>query len=72
MFAYFLGGPLDLTKRATKAEHSTWLVPVAKRASPLLAPPVDGELPVPIDKHEYRLMFREDDLLIYIYQGIRQ
>lgn len=69
MFAYFIGGPWDLTKRAMKPDSPQFYVPQLQRQKAFESGP--STQVVPVTKHEYRKMFTEDEAMIYIYQGVR-
>lgn len=69
MFAYFIGGPWDLTKRATKmSEAGPYYVPETPRLGDMKAvPPI---APIKTIRHEYRRMWHEGEYVIYMYQGV--
>lgn len=72
MFAVFLGGPWDLTKRAMKPDSPRdYYVPQLKDAKTFARPEAKTEQLARVTRHEYRKMFVEDEYMIYIYQGIR-
>ena len=71
MFAYFIGGPWDLTKKAIKsADVKPYYVPEVPRLSADLRPeyPI---APIKVIRHEYRRTWSDGDYIIYMYEGIR-
>lgn len=72
MFAYFIGGPWDLTKRAMKPDSPRdYYVPQLRDATAFIKPDVKPTQIVPVTRHEYRKMFTEEEAMIYVYQGVR-
>ena len=70
MFAYFIGGPWDLTKKAIKsADVKPYYVPEVPRLTDMKAVPAIA--PIKTIRHEYRRMWADGDYIIYVYEGIR-
>lgn len=74
MFAYFIGGPWDLTKRAIKA--SDLLPYFVAEPHPRMLPNLHNEQApeaqrIDVIRHEYRRRWYEGEYVIYIYEGIR-
>lgn len=75
MFAYFIGGPMDLTKKAIKPTESgltpsQHFAPVPPRMTEFAKHPSPEQV-IEVHRHEYRRMWRDGDYVIYVYEGIR-